>query len=166
MSSDSALSVVASFDHAHAAHLAVQRLEAAGMEAFVQDEYAVGALPFHNILLGGVKVAVRTERLEEAREVLGEKDASFRRVELPRESRREAFLAWCACFVLPFVALVAGSIVGGVLAFSDHVAWGVAVCVVSALPMVASYGRWRRRGGETIEAGGLREDEPCAVEEW
>jgi len=162
MSGDSALSVVASFDHAHAAHMAVQRLEAAGIAAFVQDEHTIGAQPFFDVAIGGVKVAVAAQRLEEAREVLGEKDTLFRGAELPRESRgAAAFLTLCLLYGLPVAGLLAVSI----LALSDHVAWAVGVCVVSALLLVASYRRLRRPGARADEADGPREDEPGVIDE-
>ena len=64
------LVTVAKFEHAAAAWLLKNRLEEAGIEAFVTDEF-IEALKWHfNIVAGGVKVKVRQFNVNDAQEIL------------------------------------------------------------------------------------------------
>lgn len=54
----------------HEAHFIRSVLEGAGIEAFIPDEHTVGVHPGLTPAIGGVRVLVRPEDAEAAREVL------------------------------------------------------------------------------------------------
>jgi len=64
------LITVAIFGSPYEAGMARSELEAYGIPAFVADEYAIGANPFYSNALGGIKVQVPPEFVEEARKIL------------------------------------------------------------------------------------------------
>jgi DNA-directed RNA polymerase subunit M/transcription elongation factor TFIIS len=68
----SGLAVVAAFLYAHEAHLAKALLESEGIEAWVLDEDQVRMQWHLAHALGGIKVAVAPEHLEQARAILRE----------------------------------------------------------------------------------------------
>ncbi len=62
--------VAAAFTNVHEAHLAQSSLEAAGFEVLVADEHLVSVDWMLSNAIGGVKVVVREDRVEEARALL------------------------------------------------------------------------------------------------
>jgi hypothetical protein len=62
--------VVATYGTVLEAELARGRLEAAGLDARVLDAHTIGVAQMLSVAVGGVKVVVATEDLEEARELL------------------------------------------------------------------------------------------------
>jgi hypothetical protein len=52
------------------AHIVRTRLEANGISCFIADENTIGANPFYNQAIGGVKVKVFEKDLERCREIL------------------------------------------------------------------------------------------------
>jgi putative signal transducing protein len=70
MSDEPRLAVAAAFTSVHEAHLAKSVLEAAGIEATIADEHLVSMTWMYSNAVGGVKVLVPGERLEEARSLL------------------------------------------------------------------------------------------------
>ena len=54
----------------HEAQFLKSVLEAAGIEAFIPDEYTLGVQPLYANTLGGVRLLVRADDLETASEVL------------------------------------------------------------------------------------------------
>jgi hypothetical protein len=62
--------VAAAFTSVHEAHLARSALEAAGIDAHVADEHTVSMNWVMSNAIGGVKVLVPDDRLEEARTIL------------------------------------------------------------------------------------------------
>ncbi len=54
----------------HEAQFVTSVLESAGIDALIPDEYTVGIQPFYATALGGIRIMVRTEDAERAREVL------------------------------------------------------------------------------------------------
>lgn len=79
MSDEPRLVVAAAFTNVHEAHLARSVLEAAGIEATIADEHLVSMTWTYSNAVGGVKVLVPGDRLDEARSVL----ASGAIVDLP-----------------------------------------------------------------------------------
>jgi hypothetical protein len=71
MSDDEDLVTVAAFPDAPQAQLAKERLELEGILAFVADAVTAGVMPFLTSATGGVRVQVKPEDAERAREVLG-----------------------------------------------------------------------------------------------
>jgi hypothetical protein len=61
---------VATFSDVPAAQLAKERLESEGIEAFVPDALGGGVMPFL-AQSGGVRVQVKAEDAEKAKEILG-----------------------------------------------------------------------------------------------
>lgn len=64
------MKTIATFYRPEEAHLLRMRLEAAGIEAFVQDEHMVQMDVFYSNVIGGVRVQVADEDLADAREYL------------------------------------------------------------------------------------------------
>jgi ribosomal protein L37E len=62
--------VAAAFTSVHEAHLAMSVLEAAGIETSIADEHLVSMTWTYSNAVGGVKVLVPADRLEEARSLL------------------------------------------------------------------------------------------------
>ena len=71
MSDEPSLVVAAAFTSVHEAHLAKSVLDAAGIEATIADEHLMSMTWLDSNAVGGVKVVVPEDRLEEARSVLG-----------------------------------------------------------------------------------------------
>ena len=71
MNNDPSLRVAASFVNVHEAQLARTALEAAGIDATLADEHVVAMNWVYSNAVGGVKVLVSADRLEDARAVLG-----------------------------------------------------------------------------------------------
>jgi hypothetical protein len=61
---------LARFERPEEGHLLRMRLEAAGFEAFVQDEATVQLLVLYSNVIGGVRVQVPAEELQEAQDFL------------------------------------------------------------------------------------------------
>jgi hypothetical protein len=70
MSDEPGLVVAAAFTSVHEAHLAMSVLDAAGIEARTADEHLVSMTWTYSNAVGGVKVLVPADRLEEARSLL------------------------------------------------------------------------------------------------
>nr|WP_294950033.1 DUF2007 domain-containing protein [uncultured Mucilaginibacter sp.] len=54
------------------AHIIRTRLEDAGIDCFMADENTIGAQPFYNQAIGGIKIKIFERDLERCREVLSE----------------------------------------------------------------------------------------------
>ena len=67
---------VASCTWLHEAAFLQSVLEAAGIDATIPNEHTLGVQPLYANLLGGVRVLVRRENLERAREVLASGSAA------------------------------------------------------------------------------------------
>ena len=86
--------LVATYGTVIEAEMARGRLEAAGIDARVVDAHTVGVAHVLSVAVGGVKVVVATEDLEEAREILArpalvddaDAAAAFADVEAPATS--------------------------------------------------------------------------------
>ncbi len=65
---------VASFTYAHEAALAVTTLRGMGLDAQLLDQHTVGTDPLLSNVVGGVKVQVPPEEVEQARELLTRRD--------------------------------------------------------------------------------------------
>lgn len=70
MTTAGAFTVARTFTNVHEAHLAKSVLEAAGIEVAIADEHVVSNNWLYSNLVGGVKVIVAEDRVEEARSVL------------------------------------------------------------------------------------------------
>ena len=53
----------------HQAQFLKSVLDGDGIESFIPDEYTLGVQPFYTSALGGVRLLVRSEDLERAKEV-------------------------------------------------------------------------------------------------
>ncbi|WP_435249669.1 DUF2007 domain-containing protein [Vibrio sp. nBUS_14] len=62
--------VVARFSFPHEAHIAKANLESAGIESFIADEHTVNTQWLYSNAIGGVRLMVLEENLEEATEIL------------------------------------------------------------------------------------------------
>lgn len=62
--------VVARFSFPHEAHIAKANLESAGIESFIADEHTVNTQWLYSNAIGGVRLFVAGEDLEEATEIL------------------------------------------------------------------------------------------------
>ena len=71
MSDSPELVVVAAFTNVHEAHFAQGVLDAAGIDALLDNEHVISMDWALSNAVGGVKVLVPEDRLEEARQVLG-----------------------------------------------------------------------------------------------
>jgi Putative prokaryotic signal transducing protein len=60
------LVTVAIFNASFNAHLAQGRLQADGIECYIQDEHAIQLNPFYNAALGGIKLQVKDTDVEQA----------------------------------------------------------------------------------------------------
>ncbi len=67
---ESKLVTVASFNMPYQAHLAKARLEVADIPVFIRDEHLISINQLYSPALGGVKVQVPGENLQEAQEIL------------------------------------------------------------------------------------------------
>jgi hypothetical protein len=65
------LVTVTSFTDVAEAELARERLELEGIRAFVVDAQTAGVMPYLTSSTGGVRIQVKPEDVERAREVLG-----------------------------------------------------------------------------------------------
>lgn len=63
--------IVSTFSQPQEAHVARSALTAAGIESWLSDEHIVSANWMYSNAVGGVKLLVRAEEAETAREVLG-----------------------------------------------------------------------------------------------
>ena len=54
----------------HEAHVFASVLASEGIDSTIPDEFVLGIQPFYTYLLGGVRLMVRPEDLERARELL------------------------------------------------------------------------------------------------
>ncbi|WP_126457041.1 putative signal transducing protein [Sulfuriflexus mobilis] len=68
MSSESV--IVARFDSMPEAHIAMGRLQAEGIEAWLADEHLVQTDWLYSIAVGGIKLQVRPEQTQRALEIL------------------------------------------------------------------------------------------------
>ncbi len=68
---DEDLVTVAAFADVAEAELAKERLELEGVLAFVADAQTSGVMPFLTSATGGVRVQVKQEDVEKAKEILG-----------------------------------------------------------------------------------------------
>ena len=64
------MKTIATFSKPEEAHLFRTRLEAAGIPAYVQDEYLIQMDWLYSNAIGGVRVQIADENLDEAREFL------------------------------------------------------------------------------------------------
>lgn len=64
------LITIATFNELTEAHIIKGRLEAEGILCFLGDEHIVGVQPFYSLAVGGVKLKVPEQDVEEARAVL------------------------------------------------------------------------------------------------
>ena len=58
------------FDNAIDVHILKNRLESEGITCFVFDEHIVSAYPLYSLSVGGIKLKVREEDVESAKEIL------------------------------------------------------------------------------------------------
>lgn len=70
------LITIAAYSFPHEAHLAVSRLGAAGISAYIADEHTITMQWLYSNALGGVKVQVAAEFVEQAQAILQE-DLSY-----------------------------------------------------------------------------------------
>jgi hypothetical protein len=63
---------VAQFQYAAEAHIFKGKLEASGIEVFLQDSYTIDADPLLSNAIGGVKLLVKTEDFHNAKSILSE----------------------------------------------------------------------------------------------
>ncbi len=66
----SVLKTVATFEYAHFAHLAKTKLESEEIECFIFDEQTSSIVWFYTNAIGGIKLKVRAEDFERAKEIL------------------------------------------------------------------------------------------------
>jgi len=64
------MKLIAQLSKPEDAHLLRMRLEAGGVEAFIQDEHTVSTYWLYSNAIGGVRVEVKDEDLDKAREIL------------------------------------------------------------------------------------------------
>ncbi|MCC9138190.1 DUF2007 domain-containing protein [Pontibacter silvestris] len=64
------LITIATFNELTEAHIIKGRLEAEGILCFLGDEHIVGVQPFYSVAVGGVKLKVPEQDVEEARAIL------------------------------------------------------------------------------------------------
>ncbi|MDX5437376.1 MAG: DUF2007 domain-containing protein, partial [Pontibacter sp.] len=64
------LVTIATFNEPTEAHILKGRLEAEGILCFLGDEHIVGAQPFYSVAVGGVKLRVTEQDVEEAKTIL------------------------------------------------------------------------------------------------
>ncbi|NNG14792.1 MAG: hypothetical protein HKM22_06485 [Gammaproteobacteria bacterium] len=62
--------IIARFDSMPEAHIAMGRLEAEGIEAWLADEHLVQTDWLYSIAVGGIKLQVRPEHAQRALEIL------------------------------------------------------------------------------------------------
>ena len=62
--------IVARFDTMPEAHIAMGRLEAEGIEAWLADEHLVQTDWLYSIAVGGIKLQVRPEQAQRAMQIL------------------------------------------------------------------------------------------------
>ena len=58
----------------HEAHFLTSVLDSAGIDSLIPDEHTLGIQPLYGPALGGVRILVRAEDLERARELLNSAD--------------------------------------------------------------------------------------------
>ncbi|QCR24711.1 DUF2007 domain-containing protein [Pontibacter sp. SGAir0037] len=66
------LVTIANLNEPTEAHILKGRLEAEGIQCFIGDEHIVAAQPFYSVAVGGVKLKVAEEDVEEARAILAD----------------------------------------------------------------------------------------------
>ncbi len=76
-----ALVTIATFPTITHLYVIKGQLEGAGIPCMVKDQYTVGVNPLYDIALGGIKLQVREEDVEEAKRVLQE--IGFRQAFIP-----------------------------------------------------------------------------------
>ncbi|MFD1188301.1 putative signal transducing protein [Pontibacter rugosus] len=64
------LVTIATFNEATEAHIVKGRLESEGILCFLGDEHIIGAQPFYSAAVGGVKLRVTEQDVEEAQAIL------------------------------------------------------------------------------------------------
>ena len=64
------LVTIATFNEATEAHILKGRLESEGILCFLGDEHIIGAQPFYSAAVGGVKLRVTEQDVEEAQAIL------------------------------------------------------------------------------------------------
>src|SRR5690554_2197838 len=67
-----ALVTIATYSFPHEAHLAISRLDAVGIPAYIADEHTITMQWLYSNALGGVKVQVAAEFVDKAKDVLQE----------------------------------------------------------------------------------------------
>lgn len=65
-------SFLASYTYSYEANVYKSLLESRGLEVFMRDHHTIDSDPLVSNAIGGVKLFVRTEDLEKAREILSE----------------------------------------------------------------------------------------------
>ena len=84
---------IGSFSKAEDAHLMRMRLEAGGVQAFIQDENMAQMAWTYSNAIGGVRVQIAEEDVEDAKEILREKyisDAEPNMAECPKCGSRDS----------------------------------------------------------------------------
>ncbi|MFL9843236.1 putative signal transducing protein [Flavobacterium rhizosphaerae] len=69
---ENAFQKVAAYQYSSEAIVIKGRLEAEGIEVFMADNYTIDVDPLVSNAIGGVKLFVRTENVEKAKEILSE----------------------------------------------------------------------------------------------
>jgi hypothetical protein len=69
--------VVKTFDNYFSANIYLTRLQSAGIECYLQDEFTVTIDPILSNAIGGIKLVVKDKDEAAARELLGQYDEAF-----------------------------------------------------------------------------------------
>lgn len=72
------LVTIRTFQNYFSAHIILTRLRASGIDCFLKDEFTVTVDPILSNAVGGIKLIVKKEQLEEANKLLGEFDEAYR----------------------------------------------------------------------------------------
>ena len=73
------LVVLRTFNNYFSANILLTRLRSAGIECYLKDEYTVTVDPFLSNAIGGIKLVVKKEHLEEVSKVLRDFDDAYRK---------------------------------------------------------------------------------------
>ncbi|CAN5420899.1 hypothetical protein BH20BAC1_BH20BAC1_01280 [soil metagenome] len=73
------LVVVRTFNNYFSANILLTRLRSSGVECYLKDEYTVTVDPFLSNAVGGIKLAVKKENVEEVLELLHDFDDAYRK---------------------------------------------------------------------------------------
>lgn len=73
------LVVVRTFNNYFSANILLTRLRSSGVECYLKDEYTVTVDPFLSNAVGGIKLVVKKENVEEVLELLHDFDDAYRK---------------------------------------------------------------------------------------